>query len=294
MKAVFRKELRALLGGLTGWGGLAVLLAAAGASVFFVNVRGQSPLFADNILWIALGMALACGLMAANAFPGERAAHTDRALFALPVKSGAVFGGKLLARLAMALIGCALLALYPIAFSLAVPSATMGEGLGCVLAVCALGVLFMSAAVCCSAFSRNAVTAFIVYAALVVLSYFLPELAKRVEALTALTPFTLILMPALAGAVAWTVFNDVLAGFIAAAIVEVPVLLNHLRGSDSAVFAFIGRAMRAASVFEPLPLFANGILDLSAVIFWLTAALPFIAAGMLAVAARRQAKRRTL
>ncbi len=294
MKAVFRKELRSLLGSLTGWGSIAVLLAAAGVSAFFHNIQGMSPLFADNILYVALGMALACGLMGMNAFPGERRARTERALYALPLGSGGVFLGKLLARLVVMLLGCALLALYPLGLSLAASSAAPGESLGCVLAVCAMGVLFTAAALCCSAFSRTAIEALLVYAALVALAYFLPSLAPRVEALTALSPLTLVLLSALAGVLAWAIFNDVLAGFIAAAIVEAPVLLCHLRGNDSAVFRAMGGAMRAVSVFEPMALFSNGILDLAAIVRWLSFALPFVAAGIVAVAARRQAKRRAL
>ena len=294
MRAVFRKELRALLNSLTGWGSLAALLAVAGAAAFFKNVQGVSPMFSDNILYLALGMALCCGLLCMDAFPGERRARTDRALYALPLGSGGIFLGKLLSRLVMVLLGCALLALYPVALSLTAASASLGEGLGCVLAVCAMGVMFTAAALCCSAFSRAAVEALLTYAALVALAYFLPQLASRVGALTALSPLTLILLPALAGFLVWALFGDVLAGFIAAAVVEAPVLLCHLRGNDSAVFRALGGGMRAVSVFEPLTLFSNGILDLAAIVRWVSFALPFIAAGILAVASRRQAKRRAL
>ena len=294
MSAVFRKELRTLFHGLTGWGSLAVLLAAAGVSMFFVNVRGLSPLFADNILYLALGMALSCGLLCCDAFPGERRAHTDRALYALPLRSGSIFLGKLLARLVVVVLCCALLCLYPAALSLAAPSASMGEGFGAVCAVCAMGALFAAAALCCSALSRSPIVAFLSYAAVVALMYFLPALAPRVEALTSLSPVTLVLMPLAAGVLAWVIFDDVLAGFIAAAVAEAPVLLNHLRGSDSAVFRALGSAMRAVGVFEPMTLFSNGLLDVSALVRWLTFALPFIAAGVIAVAARREAKRRAL
>jgi len=294
MRAIFKRELRALFGSLTGWGSLALLLAVAGVSVFIINVRGASPVFADNILYLALGMALSCGLLCANAFPAERRQRTERALYALPVRSGGVFFGKLLPRLVVVLMGGALLALYPVVMSLLVPSVSMGEGLGGVLAVCALGVLFAATAVCCSAFSRTAVGAFIAYAALVALSFALPYAAPRVAALTSLPPLALVLMPALAGVLAWAAFNDVLIGFAAAALVEAPLLLHHLRGTDSAVTGFLARAMKAAAVFDPLSLFARGILDVPALVRWLSMALPFAVAGILAVAARREGRRRAL
>ena len=294
MRAVFRKELRALFGGLTGWGTMALLLAAAGASVFFINVRGSSPLFCDNARYIALGMALSCGLLCADAYPAERRQRTERALYALPITSRGIFAGKLLARLTVLLAGCALLALYPVVLSVAVPSAALAEGLGSVLALCAMGVMFTAAALCCSALSRSAIVAFVAYAALVALAWFAPDIAGRVAGMSALSPVTLALLPALAGMLIWLITNDVLAGFIAAAVVLAPVLFNHLRANDGAVFGGIARGLRACAVFEPLTLTANGILDLSALIYWLSAAVVLAAAGMLAAVARRQGKRRAL
>ena len=294
MSAVFRKELRALLGGFAGWGFLALLLAAAGASVFFVNVRGASPLFSDNVIYLALGMALCCGLLCADAYPAERRQRTERVLYALPIGSGAIYFGKLLARLVVMLIGCALLALYPVVLSLTVPSAVLGEGLGCVIVVCALGVLFTAAGLCCSAFSRQAIVAFIAYAALVALAWFAANLAGRVAAITALSPLTLALLPLLAGLLVWMVAEDVLAGFIAAAVVLAPVLLCHLRGNDSAVFGAMAKGLHACAVFEPLAVTVNGLLDLSALIRYLSVAALLTVVGLLAAAARRQGKRRAL
>ena len=294
MSAVFKKELRALLGGLTGWGFLALLLAAAGASMFFVNVRGASPLFCENARWLALGMAAACALLCADAYPAERRQKTEQVLYALPLTSRGVFFGKLFARLVILLIGCALLALYPVVFSLVVPAAALSEGLCCVICLCAMGVLFTAAALTCSAFCRSALVAFAVFAALTAVAWFAAALAARVATITVLSPLTLALMPALAGLLVWILSEDVLVGFIAAAVVLAPVLLNHLRGNDAAVFGGIARGLKACAVFEPLSLTMHGLLDPSALIYWLSAAALMIVIGLLAAAARRQGKRRAL
>ena len=294
MSAVFRKELRALLGGLTGWGFFALLLAAAGVSMFFVNIQSGSPLFSENTRWLALGMALACGLLCADAYPAERREKTERALYALPLTGRAVFFGKLLARLATLLIGCALLALYPVVFSLAVPAAAMSEGLGCVLVVAVMGLLFTAAALACSAFCRSGLIAFIAYAALTALCWFAAPIAARVGSMTALSPLMLVLLPALAGLLAWMISEDVLIGFAAAAVALAPVLFNHLRGSDAAVFGGIAKGLRACAVFEPLSLAMRGLVDLSSIVYWLSAAALMTVIGLMAAGARRRGKRRAL
>ena len=294
MSAVFRKELKALLGGLTGWGFFALLLASAGASMFFINVQGGSPLFSENVRWLALGMAAACGLLCADAYPIERRWKTERVLYALPLASRSVYFGKFFARLVVLLMGCALLALYPVVFALAAPAAVMSEGLGCVIALCAMGVLFTAAALACSALSRSGLVALIAYAALVAFCWFAAALAARVASLTALSPMLLVLLPALVGLVAWMISEDVFIGFVAAAVVLAPVLFCHLRGSDAAVYGGIAKGLRACAVFEPLSLTAHGLVDLAAFIYWLSAAALMVVIGLMAAAARRQGKRRAL
>ena len=73
MKALFKRELRALFSGWGGWGFLALATGAAGIAVFIVNILGGAPSFAENTLYLALAMALGSGLCCMRAFPGERA-----------------------------------------------------------------------------------------------------------------------------------------------------------------------------------------------------------------------------
>ncbi len=294
MKALFKRELRALFSGWGGWGFLALVTGAAGITVFIVNILGGTPSFAESTLYLALAMALGSGLCCMRAFPGESASNTERLLYVLPLRTRDIVLGKLLSRLVPVLISGALLALYPLGLSLVFPQASFSMGLSSVVAVAALGLLLMSAALFCSACSRTAVGAFVSFMLLTLASWVAPYAAMRAEALTAISPVMIALMTALIVLLVYILCSDWLVGFIAAALVEAPVLLLHLRGEDARVLEVFNALLKRLSVFEPLGAFVNGIFDVGTIVGYLTVAALFAGLTGLAVAARRRGERRAL
>ena len=157
-----------------------------------------------------------------------------------------------------------------------------------------LGAAFCALATAFSAMSRSGLAAFLCYAAVLALCYFMPALTDRLDDMTAMPPVVLVLLPALAGVIVWQLFDQVLAGFIAAAVVEIPVLLCHLQGRDSAVFAAIARGLRGIAVFDRLDAVKNGIFDAGMLIVFCLMACVLVFAGIAATMTRRSAKRRAL
>lgn len=294
MKALFKRELRALFSGWGGWGFLALVTGAAGIAVFIVNILGGAPSFAESTLYLALAVALGSGLCCMRAFPGERTAGTERLLYALPLRTRDIVLGKLLSRLVPVLISGALLALYPLGLSIAFPQVSLSMGLSGVAAVTALGLLLMSAALFCSSCARTAEGAFGSFALMTFVSWAAPYAAMRAEALTAVTPFMIAAMTALIVLIVYSLCSDWLIGFIAAALVEAPVLLMHLRGEDARVLEAFNALLKKLSVFEPLSAFVNGIFDVGTIVGYLTIAALFACLTGLSVAARRRGERRAL
>ena len=294
MKHVFMREAGARFHSLLSWAALALMLALTGVGVYINNVSGLSPMFADDLRYAALGMALAAGLLSADAYPADRRAHAERAIYAAPLSSASIFMGKFLASLLMVFIGAVCLALYPVALHIVAPAGGLAAGLCGVLAVFALGVMLTALSTCVSACCRNGFVSFAVYAVLVALIYFMPSIARRVAAVKAITPIMLVLLPALAGVVVWQLFDSVLAGFVAAAVVEIPVVLSHLKGRDFAVTGTIAAWLDELSLFEMFDRIRAGVFDGAALIKALLLALALIAAGIAATMTRRQAVRRAL
>ena len=294
MKALFKRELRALFSGWGGWGFLALVTGAAGVTTFVVNIIGGSPSFAESAVYLALAMALGCGLCCMRAFPGERASNTERLLYSMPLKTRDIVLGKLLARLVPVALAGVLLALYPIGLRLAFPQTSLDMGLNCVVAVTALGMLLMSGALFCSACARTSGEAFALFAAATLVSWAAPYAAMRAEAMTAVTPLMIVLATALIVIIVYCLCFDWLIGCVAAALIEAPVLLMHLRGEDAQIIEGVAALLKRLSVFEPLSAFVNGIMDVRAILGYLIVAGLFACLTGLAVAARRRGERRAL
>ncbi len=294
MKAVFKRELRALFAGWGGWGFLALMTGAAGLVVFVLNVLGGTPSFAQGSVYLALAMALGCGLCGMRAFPGERASGTERLLYALPLTTGDIVLGKLLSRWVLVLLSGVLMAIYPLGLSLMFKQVPLGEGLSCVLAITLLGLLFMSAALFCSACSRTSWLAFAAFAALTLISWAAPYAAARVAAMSSLSLPMIVMATALIVLLVYACSSDWLIGFVLAAVLQAPVLLAFLRGTDAATLSMMAQFLKALSVFEPLTAFVNSILDVGTLLEYALLAVLFAALTGLAVAARRRCERRPL
>ena len=291
MIAVCRRELRHIFHGLTGWGFLALLALITGGLLFVINVIGHSPNMCDGTVYYALGMALCCGLCGMNAYAGDRQDGTLRLLYTMPLSSASIALGKLLARWLLVLIGGFLMSLYPVCLGLFIEQMHIMEGLSCVIAACAAGMVFMALSVFCAAETRSAVTAFISYAAVVALVYLIPQFAPNVASATRLTLPLVLLLAVLAGAICYIVFGDILAGFIGAAIGLAPSLVCYLNGNGAAVFRALSRGMKGIGLFQALSPFTRGIMDLSVIIACLMGAGVFALASIKATAAARRSVR---
>lgn len=294
MTALLRRELRALIGGGMLPLFLAVTLGGTGLSVFYTCVYGASPAFANGSLYQALAMALACGLAGMGAFSAERRHNTERWLYALPVSTAAIALAKLIARWAMVLLAGLGMTAFAAAMSVAAPSIHFLPALSGVLAVTALGLVFMSVAVFCSAASRYAAGALAAFALLTAAAYAMPLAAERVSQLTSLSIPTLIMGLAVVVLLIYGFTSDALIACVTGAIVEVPSLLACLSGHDTAVIDAVVRAMESAAVFDGLTPFINGLPDLRQLVIWLAIAALFAVLTVTAAAARRHGKRRAL
>ena len=128
MRAVFQREMRFLTLWPLGWVFVGGFLLLCGISTFIINVQGGSPFFGDNLVYLALSMALFCGLIGASAFSSENRDNTRRLLYAMPLSSAGIVAGKLLARAVCVLFVSLVLVIYPVALGLAADPTAIGSG----------------------------------------------------------------------------------------------------------------------------------------------------------------------
>lgn len=293
MKAIFKRELRALMGGLRGWGYVAIMLLGAGASVFLLNYLNLSTRFEAGINYIALFLIPATIAAATDSFQADRRQNTERMLFSLPVKTADIVLGKLLAHLVpVAVTGVALCA-FPLILSVYGPIG-WAAALSGVLALTVLGAVMMSVGLCISACSKNRFIAVLAIAAVLAASWAAPMAADLIRSRGSLTPMMMACFMLVGFTATYLMSNSALAGILVAAVIEVPVLLHYLNGTGAELMQTIGNGVDSVNLFAGLNPFINGLMDGGVLIGWLAVVALFALITMFVIGNRRQAKRRAL
>lgn len=293
MKAVFKKELRSLLGGMRGWGYAAVVLLCTAVSVVLNNISGANTRFELNVFYIALSMIPATAIAATDAFQAERRQNTERILYSLPLKNSGIVLGKMLALIVPVLITAAALCAFPL---IMMPFGTVYllPAFASILALAVLGIAMMAIGLLISACSPNRIAAAAGIIAVLVFSWFVPYLSNLLRASVKVTiPMMLSFMLA-AFALTYLLSNNAYLGIIIAAVIEVPMLLAYLQGTGAALMTAIARGVDALNLFDGLNSFINGLMDGQVFVYWLAAAVLAVFSTVLYIANRRQAKRRAL
>ena len=290
MSAILKKELRSVLTSFTYWGALAIQALVFAVAILLTNVNGGTAIISVNIQYFAFAEALVALLISYDAYGKERRQHTERLLYLLPVKSGAIFAGKLLARFAAILIGGILMACYPLIMSVLSPSIFAQEGLSAVLAVTLLGLAFTALFMLCSVTTKNTLLSLIACIVCAVIVYFLPLAVNYVAAVKLLSLPAMIILLLLVAVIAYNFTSDIMISLITAAVIEIPLLICYLGHNGAAVFTFASEVLSGLCLFDKLNLFVNSILDISALIIYAAVCLLFSVLGILCAGARRTRK----
>ena len=293
MKAIFKRELRALMGGLRGWGYVAIMLLGAGASVFLLNYLNLSTRFEAGVNYIALFLIPATIAAAADSFQADRRQNTERMLYSLPLKTADIVLGKLLAHLVPVAVTGAGLCAFPLILSLYGPIG-WAAALSGVLALTVLGAAMMSIGVCLSACSKNRIIAVLAIAAVLAASWASPMAADLIKSRGTLSIMMMACFMLVGFTATYLLSNSALAGIIAAAVIEVPVLLHYLRGTGAELMQAIGSGVDSLNLFAGLNPFVNGLMDGGVLIGWIAVAALFALIAVFVTDNRRQAKRRAL
>ena len=100
MKAIFKRELRALFTSFRTYLFLALTLAAGSACGWLNNLSTTNPQFCENAQYLGLVMAACVPLLTAPTYASDRKNHVERLLCSLPIRPVSLAMGRFLACLA--------------------------------------------------------------------------------------------------------------------------------------------------------------------------------------------------
>lgn len=274
MKAVFRHELAGYFTGLTGYVFGAFLLLFGGIYTMVICLNAGSANYEYVLTNLAFLFLIVVPVLTMGAIAQEKRQKTDQLLYSLPLSMTGVTLGKYLAMLVVFLLPVGILCLYPILLS-AFGSIYLPAVFSTAVGFLFLGAALLSVGLFLSSLTESqGVAAGLCFVVLLV-CYFLPDLTGyfSTSALASFAAFTAVIL--LVGLIFRLMTQNTPVSVALIAVLEIALLLGYVLGGDS--FAGLFPALvEKLSLFDRFYDFAEGIFDVTTLVYFGTVILVFL------------------
>lgn len=285
MGAVYEGELKGYLHGMTGIIFISVNLLFSGLMLFLENLKYQDPKMEALIYYQLMILFLTIPILTMRSIAEDRRQKTDQLLYSLPLSLPKIVLAKYFALLTTAVLPTLVSLLYPLILSLygtvnfgTTYTALLTQALFIAL-LCAIG-MFISSLTESPAIA--AILTLTVNAALFLMSFFTTAIPQT--ELASLIGFAVIIV--LVAFLAYYMTKSVIAAYAVGAVGIVAEIILYIVKKDLFAGA-INKVIDAMSVFSRVDLGTSGILDLSGIVYFVTAAALFVFLSVQAVEKRR-------
>ncbi|MGN0714597.1 MAG: ABC transporter permease subunit [Anaerovoracaceae bacterium] len=274
MKTIYQKDLHTYFTTLSGYFFMTCILLVGGIYCYVNNIYYGYASFEQSINNLPFFFIFLIPVISAGVFTDEKRQKTEQLLYTLPVTSGQIVAGKYFALLTMLLIPLAILGLYPLGMSF------FGD-VNLFSAYCNLLAIFLlGAALCAICMFISSLTENIIVSAILCFGvmFVLYQMNSFAENLTGSAKNSYIGFVVLALALAffiWFMTKNIYVALIPS--ISIVIVLNVLyKVSLRLVAGKINLVMSHIAVFSQLDRFMNGIIDLNAVIYYLSISALFV------------------
>lgn len=285
MGAVYERELKGYLHGMTGIIFISVNLLFSGLMLFLENLKYQGPKMEALIYYQLMILFLTIPILTMRSIAEDRRQKTDQLLYSLPLSLPKIVLAKYFALLTTAVLPTLVSLFYPLILSLygtvnfgTTYTALLTQALFIAL-LCAIG-MFISSLTESPAIA--AILTLTVNAALFLMSFFTTAIPQT--ELASLIGFAVIIV--LVAFLAYYMTKSVIAAYAVGAVGIVAEIILYFVKKDLFAGA-INKVIDAMSVFSRVDLGTSGILDLSGIVYFVTAAALFVFLSVQAVEKRR-------
>ena len=287
MIAVFKRELRSYFNGMIGFLFVAILVAFTGVFVTSFNLLGGYAAFEYALESTAIVFLLAVPILTMRTLADDKRLKTDKLLYSLPVKLSHVIVGKYLAMLAVLLLPTVVLAVYPLILS-AFGAVNFTVAYSCLLAFFLLGGALIAICMFLSSLADSQIVAAILGFAAVLVIYMAESIASMIPETAAVSLFCLIALSLIVGIV----------GYFLTKSTPVACGIGGLLSGVSLILFFLNRTLfeglfpailSQMALFDRFGIFSYGLLDLPALILYLSVSVFFVTLTVLGAEKKRWA-----
>ena len=287
MIAIFKRELKAYFNSMIGFLFVAFLLAFTGVFVTSYNLLGGYTAFEYALESTAIVFLLAVPILTMRSIADDKRLKTDKLLYSLPVKLSQVIVGKYLAMLAVLLIPTVILALYPLILS-AFGTVNYAVSYACLFGFFLLGAALIAICMFLSSLAESQIVAAILGFAAVLLVYMAESISSMIPEMAVVSLLCLIAVAALVGLVGYFLTKHVPLSFVIGGTLAAILLIVFL--IDSSLFAGLFPALLSKlALFDHFGIFSYGLLDIPALILYLSVSVFFVTLTILGAEKKRWA-----
>ena len=268
MTAIYRRELGSYFHGMTAYVFIAFLLVFSGIYTMIYNLNAGYPNFEYVLQAMSIIFLIAIPVLTMRVVAEERRQNTDQLLYALPLGMTRVVLGKYLAMLTVVAIPCAIMGLYPLLLS-AFGSVFLPTAYGTLVGFFLLSATLAAIGLFISSLTENQAVAAGLCFGVMLLLFFMADLSDLVPDSTGASLAALLVTVLAAAGLVRLFTRSTPAALVVAIAGEAGLFVAYLTASDAFAGLF-GKLADGLSVFERFYVFANGVFDLTAVLYFLS------------------------
>lgn len=285
MRAVFKHELSSHFTGLTGYVFGAFLLLFTGIFTLVINLAQYSANFEYVFSGMSFIFLIIVPVLTMRVLSEERRQKTDQLLYSLPISMTEVVLGKYLAMLVVFAVPMVIICLYPLVLS-AYGDVYLPMAYSTIAGFFCMGAALIAMGTFVSAMTENQATSAGLCFVVMLINYYLADLANFVSASAAASLTAVTLAVILVAVIIWLLTKNTTVAAGSAVVLEGVTLGVYL--TDSGLFeGLFPDVMKALSLYERFNSLLLGSLDIGTFVYYIS-----VIAVMLFLSVQAMEKRR--
>ncbi|MBQ2726666.1 MAG: ABC transporter permease [Clostridia bacterium] len=274
MTAVYKRELRSYINGMTGAIFAGFVLLLAGIYMVVYNLMGLYPYFEVILPNVAFIYMFAVPVLTMRSIAEEKHSRTDQLLYSLPMSVSSIVLAKYLAMVTVLAVPCAVMCLYPLILA-SFGTVYFTTAYASLLAFFLLGSALIAIGMFISSLTESQVIAAVVSLAVMVFINLMSGLANLIPATSGASLAGFIAIAVIIGMIVQVMIKSAVISVSVSVVLTAGCVLVYL-GNPALFEGAIPSLLSSMALFDRMGAFQSGMFDMTAIIFYLSVIALFV------------------
>ena len=274
MKAIYKRELKALFNNMTGYVFIGFILLMLGIYCTALNLSGGYANFEYVLDSMSFIFLIVVPILTMRVFSEEKHQKTDQLLYALPLKVPSIVMGKYFAMMTVYAIPTAIMCLYPPILSL-YGNVPMKSAYSAIVGFFFLGAALIAVGMFVSSLTESQIIACVVSFGALLFAYLMTSLITLIPSSASASAVAFILVFVAIALIIYLVTKNYFIPSVLACGGVAAIAIIYFVDSTKLENAFPS-VLSGLAVFDKFYNFIYGIFDVTAIIYFISVALIFV------------------